>query len=87
MSVNLHAPLQIYRLLYVRMRRWTGGEGGFIINVLSIHSTQSLEYMIVYAASNSALDLLMRGMSLEYTPDGVRVNAVAPGVFHVERME
>ena len=43
--------------------------------------------MIAYAASKSSLDLLTRGVAFEYAPDGVMVNAVAPGVVPVERME
>ena len=53
----------------------------------SIHGTISVEWMVQYAASKAALDQVTRGLSSEWAPDGVRVNAVAPGVVPVERTE
>ena len=41
--------------------------------------------MTAYAVSKAALDSLTRGLALEYASDGVRVNAVAPGIVPVER--
>jgi len=41
--------------------------------------------MTAYAASKAALDSLTRGLALEYVPDSVRVDAIAPGVVPVER--
>ena len=61
------------------------GLGGVIINNTSIHGTRSVEYMTSYAASKAALESLTRGLALEYAPDNVRVNAIAPGVVPVER--
>ena len=43
--------------------------------------------MVQYAASKAALDQVTRGLSSEWAPDGIRVNAVAPGVIPVERTE
>ena len=85
MAVNLHAPLQLSRLAHRRMRPSSGGNGGVIVNVSSIHGLRSVEWMTAYAASKAALDSLTRGLALEYAPDKVRVNAVAPGVVPVER--
>mmetsp|Transcript_4381 Transcript_4381/g.12344 ORF Transcript_4381/g.12344 Transcript_4381/m.12344 type:complete len:340 (-) Transcript_4381:64-1083(-) len=83
MAVNLHAPLQLSRLAYRQMKE--SKEGGVIINVSSIHGSRSVEWMTAYAASKAALDSLTRGLALEYASDGVRVNAVAPGIVPVER--
>lgn len=80
MAVNLHAPLQLSRLAKRRMK-----EGGVIVNVSSIHGERSVEWMTAYAASKAALDSLTRGLALEYAPDKIRVNAIAPGVCPVER--
>jgi glucose 1-dehydrogenase len=60
-------------------------EGGVIVMVSSIHGARSVEYMSAYAASKAALDSLTRGLALEYAPDRIRVNGIAPGVVPVER--
>lgn len=83
MAVNLHAPLQLMRLAHGHMK----SKGGVIINNTSIHGSRSVEFMNAYAASKAALDSLTRGLALEYAADGVRVNAIAPGVVPVERTE
>ena len=96
MAVNLHAPRLLSHLALPRMRRRRqqqqqskntkrGGGGGVILNIGSIHSEKSNEYMSAYAASKAALDSLTRTMALEYAPHGIRVNCLAPGVVPVER--
>jgi len=97
MAVNLHAPLQLMKLAHGHMKSTTlpansesnGKErkGGVIINNTSIHGSRSVEFMTAYAASKAALDSLTRGLACEYAPDGIRVNAIAPGVVPVERTE
>lgn len=88
-AVNLNAPLQLMKLAHAHMKSTStaekGKKGGVIINNSSIHGSRSVEYMTAYAASKAALDSLTRGLALEYAPDGVRVNAIAPGVVPVER--
>lgn len=56
-----------------------------IVNVSSIHSEKSNEYMAAYAASKAALDSLTRSMAMEYAQHNIRVNSIAPGVVVVER--
>lgn len=87
MSVNLHAPVQLMKLAHAHMKSKTSQQrkGGVIINNTSIHGSRSVEYMTAYAATKAALDSLTRGLACEYAVDGVRVNAIAPGVVPVER--
>jgi len=80
----LHAPVQLSRLAHARMKK--KGDGCIIMNT-SIHGTLSVEWMTAYAASKAALDHMTRGMSNEWASDGIRVNAVAPGIVPVERTE
>lgn len=89
MAVNLHAPLQLMKLAHRHMKSTTVGsrKGGVIVNNTSIHGSRSVEFMTAYAASKAALDSLTRGLACEFAEDGVRVNAIAPGVVPVERTE
>lgn len=88
MAVNLNAPLQLMKLSHAHMKATsTAKQKGVIINNTSIHGSRSVEYMTAYAASKAALDSLTRGLACEYAAEGIRVNAIAPGVVPVERTE
>jgi NAD(P)-dependent dehydrogenase (short-subunit alcohol dehydrogenase family) len=62
-----------------------GGTGGAIVNVSSIASRLGApgEY-IDYAASKGAIDTLTIGLVKEVAAEGIRVNAVRPGVIDTE---
>jgi NAD(P)-dependent dehydrogenase (short-subunit alcohol dehydrogenase family) len=58
-----------------------GGAGGVIVNVSSGAATLgSPGEWVWYAASKAAIDTLTLGLARELAHDGVRVNAVAPGL-------
>ncbi|GAA2839303.1 SDR family NAD(P)-dependent oxidoreductase [Kribbella solani] len=55
--------------------------GGSIINVTSIAGrTGGAGGSVVYATSKGAVSTFTRGLAKELAPDGIRVNAIAPGV-------
>lgn len=62
-----------------------GGSGGGIVNITSGAATIGSpgEY-VHYAASKAAIDAATVGLSKELGPDGIRVNAVAPGAIRTE---
>ena len=64
-----------------RMSTRNGGRGGAIVNVSSAASRLGSpgEY-VDYAASKAAIDTLTLGLSKEVAAEGIRVNAVRPGV-------
>jgi NAD(P)-dependent dehydrogenase (short-subunit alcohol dehydrogenase family) len=68
-----------------RMSRRHGGAGGAIVNVSSIAATLGApgEY-VDYAASKGAIDTLTVGLAREVAEEGIRVNAVRPGVIHTD---
>ena len=62
-----------------------GGAGGVIVNVSSGAATLgSPGEWTWYAASKAAIDTLTLGLARELASDGVRVNAVAPGLVDTE---
>jgi len=88
LRVNLYAPLLLSKLSYKRMlqrKDSSGGSGGCIINVSSIHGLSSVEYMSAYACSKAGLDSLTKSLAVEFAKDGIRVNSINPGVVPVER--
>jgi NAD(P)-dependent dehydrogenase (short-subunit alcohol dehydrogenase family) len=62
-----------------------GGAGGGIVNVSSMAARLGSpgEY-VDYAASKGAIDTLTTGLALEVAGEGIRVNAVRPGVIRTE---
>lgn len=54
--------------------------GGAIVNVASIEGFDPAAGHAHYASSKSALLMFTRAAALEYGPDGIRVNAVSPGL-------
>ena len=58
-----------------------GGQGGAIVTVGSIAaSTGGIPGMVAYAASKGAVESFTIGLAKEVAREGVRVNAVAPGM-------
>jgi NAD(P)-dependent dehydrogenase (short-subunit alcohol dehydrogenase family) len=62
-----------------------GGHGGSIVNIGSGASVQgSPGTWVHYAATKGALDSMTIGLSKEVAAEGIRVNAVRPGVVDTE---
>jgi NAD(P)-dependent dehydrogenase (short-subunit alcohol dehydrogenase family) len=68
-----------------RLSRSRGGKGGAIVNVSSAAARLGApnEY-VDYAGSKGAIDVLTIGLSKELGPQGVRVNAIRPGLIETE---
>ncbi len=52
---------------------------GSIINISSMASQYGIPKVIAYTASKSAIEGMTRAMAVELSPEGIRVNCVAPG--------
>jgi NAD(P)-dependent dehydrogenase (short-subunit alcohol dehydrogenase family) len=53
--------------------------GGSIVNVSSMAAQYGIPYVIAYTASKTAIEGMTRAMATELSPQGIRVNCVAPG--------
>ena len=61
------------------------GDGGIIVNIASIHGILQEPGRLVYEAAKTGVVGMTRQLASEFGPEGIRVNAIAPGHIVVER--
>lgn len=84
-AVNVTGTFLCCREAIKRMARKHGGNGGSIVNVSSMASRLgSPNEYIDYAAAKGAVDSLTIGLAKEVAAEGIRVNAVRPGLIKTE---
>jgi NAD(P)-dependent dehydrogenase (short-subunit alcohol dehydrogenase family) len=57
---------------------------GKVVNIASLHTSQSLPGVSAYAASKGAIGSLTRALAVEWAPANVQVNALAPGFIETD---
>jgi NAD(P)-dependent dehydrogenase (short-subunit alcohol dehydrogenase family) len=83
--VNVIGAFVVAREAVRRMSTRHGGDGGSIVNVSSAAAyLGSPNEYIDYAATKGALDTLTIGLSKEVATEGIRVNAVRPGLIYTD---
>ncbi len=85
MAVNIIGSFLCVREAIKRMSTAHGGQGGVIVNLSSVAARIGApgEY-VDYAASKGAIDSMTLGLSKEVAEEGIRVNAVRPGIIDTE---
>lgn len=85
LATNVIGPFVCAREAIRRMSTKHGGQGGAIVNVSSRAAVLggANEY-VDYAASKGALDSFTIGLAHEVAQEGIRVNAVRPGVIYTD---
>ena len=85
MATNVVGALLCAREAVRRMSTRHGGRGGSIVNVSSAAARLGAPFEYVdYAASKGAIDTMTIGLAREVADEGIRVNAVRPGLIHTE---
>jgi NAD(P)-dependent dehydrogenase (short-subunit alcohol dehydrogenase family) len=85
LTANVTGSFLCAREAMRRMAKSRGGPGGVIVNVSSIAARiGGGGEWVHYAVSKGAIDTLTRGLAKEAGEEGVRVNAVAPGLIDTE---
>ncbi|WP_026969580.1 SDR family oxidoreductase [Algoriphagus terrigena] len=85
MQTNVLGTMLCAKEAILRMSTKYGGQGGSIVNVSSIASKTGSPFEYVdYAASKGAIDTFTLGIAKEVAGEGVRVNAVRPGLIHTD---
>lgn len=76
LQVNLHA---VFRLCQAAAREMLPRKRGKIINIASLMSFEGGILVSPYAASKGAVGQLTKALANEWAPQGINVNAIAPG--------
>ncbi len=85
MNTNVVGSFLCAREAVRRMSTKRGGAGGAIVNLSSVAARLGGPGQFVdYAASKGAIDSLTIGLAREVAGEGIRVNAVAPGIIATE---
>lgn len=82
MQANFHATLRMIQAAVPAMR---AKQWGRILTIGSVQQQRPHPDMIIYAASKSAQESLVRNLARQLGPDGITVNNLAPGVIVTDR--
>jgi NAD(P)-dependent dehydrogenase (short-subunit alcohol dehydrogenase family) len=84
-AINVIGSMVCAREAVRRMSTRHGGAGGVIVNLSSVAAKLGSPGLYVdYAASKGAIDTFTTGLAREVATEGVRVNAVRPGIIDTE---
>ncbi|MDQ0420619.1 NAD(P)-dependent dehydrogenase (short-subunit alcohol dehydrogenase family) [Peteryoungia aggregata LMG 23059] len=84
-AVNVIGKIRCATEAVKRMSTKHGGQGGVIVNISSMAAViGSAGQYVDYAAAKAAVDTFTVGLSREVATEGIRVNAVRPGIIDTE---
>jgi NAD(P)-dependent dehydrogenase (short-subunit alcohol dehydrogenase family) len=85
MRINVIGAIVCAREAILRMSTKHGGNGGSIVNLSSVAARVGAPGQYVdYAASKGAIDTFNLGLAKEVAAEGIRVNAVRPGIIDTD---
>jgi len=84
-EVNLLGYFYCAKEAIKRMSRSSGGQGGAIVNISSQAAKYGGNGLTPYAASKAAINNFTLSLSREVALEGIRVNAVSPGIIETDQ--
>lgn len=85
LTTNVTGTILCAKEAVLRMSHKHGGNGGGIVNISSVAAKLGSPHEYIdYAASKGAVDSFTIGLAKEVADQGIRVNAVRPGVIYTE---
>lgn len=82
--INVIAVIEMIQLVSRLMAR---NKCGSIVNIASVTAVLGSPGQVAYSATKGAVIALTKSAAKELAPQGIRVNAVAPGIIKTERFE
>ena len=77
MQVNVKAPFELAKMVHPIMKSRGGGS---VINISSIAGHTPDPGLGIYSVSKASLNMLTKVLAKEWGEDGIRVNAICPGL-------
>lgn len=84
LDVHLEGARRCCRAAYPAL---TGAPGAAVVNLTSVAAHVGIAGRASYGTAKAALEGLTRVLAVEWAPDGIRVNAVAPGFVRTRLVE
>lgn len=77
MQINVKAPFELAKMIHPIMKARGGGS---VINISSIAGHTPDPGLGIYSVSKASLNMLTKVLAKEWGEDGIRVNAICPGL-------
>ena len=77
-DIDLLGSFNVLRLAHVHLRK----PGAAIIQISASQAFVATPYQVHVSAAKAGIDMLTRGLALEWGAEGIRINSIIPGPIH-----